>query len=64
MFGDINHTFTYQAHGHIVPRHATIIGLVEFIVRPVLDGVEVHDSTTVSHADSKTISIHCLTCCC
>lgn len=35
MFGDVDDTFTDQTHGHIVPGHTAVVGLVEFVVGPI-----------------------------
>lgn len=44
MFCDVNHALSYQSHGNIVPGHSPIIRLVQFIIGPIFDGLEVHDS--------------------
>jgi len=44
---DIVYTVSNDTHGDVVPRHATIIGFAEFVIAPVVDGLEIHDTVVV-----------------
>lgn len=47
MLGDIVDTVTRQAHGNIVPGHASKISFVEFVVLPVVHALKVHNPVVV-----------------
>lgn len=47
MLGNVEHTRANDGHGDIVPRHATIFGLAQFVLVPVLYFLEIHDSVVV-----------------
>lgn len=47
MLCNVDYTLSNQSHGDIVPRHSSVVSLIQFIVGPILYGLEVHDSTTV-----------------
>ena len=47
VFGNVVHTVALQAHGHVVPGHATKVGFADFVALPVFYALEVHDPVVV-----------------
>ena len=47
MLSNVVDTGHDEAHGNVMPGHAAILGFAEFILFPVLDVLEVHDSVVV-----------------
>lgn len=44
---DVKHTVTHQSHGHVVPGHAAVVSLANFVALPVFHTLEIHDSVII-----------------
>ena len=47
MLSNVVDAWADDAHGNVVPRHATIISLAELVLCPIIDTLEIHDSVVV-----------------
>lgn len=47
VFGDVVDTVSNQGKRNVVPWHAAVLGLAEFVVLPLFDAFEVHDAAIV-----------------
>lgn len=47
MLRDVVDAWSDDTHGHVVPWHAPILGLAEFVLLPILYVFEVHDAVVV-----------------